>query len=104
MDLNNAIPFIIGVLILFVFGRLLVFPIKKILGLIGNSILGVILIYIVNFIGGFFNFHLGLNFITILFVAILGIPGAVVLTLIKLLIGWKSIILLKNRLYKIKKS
>ena len=104
MDLNSAIPFIIGVFILFVFGRLFVFPIKKILGLIGNSILGVILIYIVNFIGGFFNFHLGLNFITILFVAILGVPGAVVLTLIKLLIGWKSIILLKNRLYKIKKS
>lgn len=87
MELNTIIPYIIGVVILFLFGKIFLLPIKSILKLIGNSILGAILIYIINLIGGAFNFHIGLNFITILFVALLGVPGAIVLTLIKILIG-----------------
>lgn len=87
MELNTIIPYVIGVVILFFFGKIFLLPIKSILKLIGNSILGTILIYIINLIGGAFNFHIGLNFITILFVALLGVPGAIVLTLIKILIG-----------------
>lgn len=87
MELNTIIPYVIGVVILFFFGKIFLLPIKSILKLIGNSILGAILIYIINLIGGAFNFHIGLNFITILFVALLGVPGAIVLTLIKILIG-----------------
>lgn len=86
MELNTIIPYVIGVIILFFFGKIFVLPIKSILKLIGNSILGTILIYVINLIGGVFNFHIGLNFITILFVALLGVPGAIVLTLIKILI------------------
>lgn len=86
MELNTIIPYIIGVVILFLFGKIFLLPIKSILKLIGNSVLGAILIYIINLIGGAFNFHIGLNFITILFVALLGVPGAIVLTLIKILI------------------
>ena len=86
MELNTIIPYIIGVIILFFFGKIFVLPIKSILKLIGNSILGAVLIYIINLIGSAFNFHIGLNFITIFFVALLGVPGAIVLTLIKLLI------------------
>ena len=51
------------------------------------SIIGGIIIAIINFIGGFFNFHIGLNLITSIFVGILGIPGAIVVILIKLLLG-----------------
>lgn len=86
MELNTIIPYIIGVVILFLFGKIFLLPIKSILKLIGNSVLGAILIYIINLIGGAFNLHIGLNFITILFVALLGVPGAIVLTLIKILI------------------
>ena len=86
MELNTIIPYVIGVIILFFFGKIFLLPIKSILKLIGNSILGAILIYVINLIGGVFNFHIGLNFITILFVAVLGVPGAIVLTLIKILI------------------
>lgn len=86
MDFNTIIPYIIGVVLLFFLGKIFVLPIKSILKLIGNSVLGAILIYLINLIGGAFNFHIGLNFITILFVALLGVPGAVVLTLIKIFI------------------
>ena len=70
MDLNTIIPYIIGVIILFFFGKIFVLPIKSILKLIGNSILGAVLIFIINLIGSAFNFHIGLNFITIFFVAL----------------------------------
>lgn len=87
MELNTIIPFIVGVILLFLLGKIFVLPIKSILKLIGNSILGAVLIYIINLIGGAFNFHIGLNFVTVLIVAILGVPGAVLLTLIRILIG-----------------
>jgi inhibitor of the pro-sigma K processing machinery len=87
VELNTVIPYIIGVIILFFLGKIFVLPIKSILKLLGNSILGAILIYVINLIGNAFNFHIGLNFVTIIFVALLGVPGAVVLTLIRILIG-----------------
>ena len=42
---------------------------------------------ILNLIGNSFNFHIGLNFFTSILIGILGIPGAVVLVILKLLIG-----------------
>ncbi|MCI8519585.1 MAG: sigmaK-factor processing regulatory BofA [Clostridia bacterium] len=51
-----------------------------------NSILGALLILLINFIGGYFNFHIGLNFFTIILVSLLGIPGALLLTVINLIL------------------
>ena len=45
--------------------------------------LGGIIIYIINLIGVAFNFHIGLNIITAIFVGILGIPGAIILIILK---------------------
>lgn len=90
MELNTILPYIIGIVLLYFLGKFLVLPIKSILKLIGNSILGAILIYIINLIGAMFNFHIGLNLFTIFFVAILGVPGAILLTLIKIFIIWKQ--------------
>lgn len=56
------------------------------LKLLANSLIGAIILLIVNFVGGYFGFHIGLNFITILFVSILGIPGAILLVIIQLLL------------------
>lgn len=59
---------------------------QKILKLIFNSILGGITILLINLIGGMWGFHIGLNFFTSILVGILGLPGAVCLVIIKLLI------------------
>lgn len=56
------------------------------LKLLANSFIGAIILYLINLIGGYFGFHIGLNFITILFVSILGIPGAILLIIIQLLL------------------
>lgn len=55
--------------------------------LILNSLLGALMIFIMNIVGRFFGFHIGINLVTTIFVGVLGIPGAVVVVFIKLLLG-----------------
>ena len=84
MDFNSIITYIACIFFLFIFGRIFIIPIKTTLKLIINSALGGLLIFVINFIGSFFNFHIGLNLITSIFIGILGIPGAIVIVIIKL--------------------
>lgn len=74
---------IIGIIII---GKIFIVPIKVILKLILNSILGVILLYVINIIGAIWGLHIGINLITALIVGILGIPGAILLTILAILI------------------
>lgn len=87
MEFNNIIAYIACIFFLFIFGRLFIVPIKTILKLVINSVLGGITIFIINLIGAYFNFHIGLNLVTSIFVGILGIPGVIVIIIIKLLLG-----------------
>ena len=86
-DFNSIIPYIACIFFLFIFGRIFIVPIKTILKLIVNSILGGITIFIVNLIGSIWGFHIGLNLITSIFVGLLGIPGVIVIIIIKLILG-----------------
>ena len=83
----NILTYLACICFLFLFGRIFIVPIKKVLKLVVNSILGGAIIYIINLIGNSSNFHIGLNFFTSILIGILGIPGAVVLVILKLLIG-----------------
>ena len=86
-DFNSIIPYIACIFFLFIFGRIFIVPIKTILKLVVNSILGGITIFIINLIGSIWGFHIGLNLVTSIFVGILGIPGAIAIVIIKLLLG-----------------
>lgn len=87
MEPNILIAYLIGILFIFFIGRIFIIPIKHIFKLILNSIVGGVLILLINLIGENFGFHIGLNLITAIFVGLLGIPGSVLLVLIKLMIG-----------------
>lgn len=60
MDIN-ALIIISCICMLFVIGRIFIVPIKWILKLAFNSVLGGVLIWIINLIGGVWGFHIGLN-------------------------------------------
>ena len=85
MDIN-IIAFLACICFIFIFGKIFIVPIKKILKIIFNSVLGGITIVFINLIGTNFGFHIGLNFFTSILLGILGMPGAVCLIIIKLLI------------------
>jgi len=84
---NIVISFLACIILIVVFGKIFFVPLRRVLKLIANSILGGMLIYIINFVGSLFNFHIGLNVITSIFVGILGIPGAVLLVVFKVILG-----------------
>ena len=86
MDGNSIITFLACIIFLFLFGRIFILPLKNIFKLILNSVLGGILIYMINLIGGAWGFSIGLNFFTSIFVGILGIPGAILLIILQLII------------------
>jgi inhibitor of the pro-sigma K processing machinery len=86
LDFNNIIAFTACIFFLFIFGKIFIVPIKTILKLVLNSFLGAFLIYIINLIGAMWGFHIGINIITSIFVGMLGIPGAIVIVIIKFLL------------------
>ena len=80
---DNPIIFCIaGLLILFIMLKLFKLPLKILL----NGVFGVILLYLVNFIGGQVGYPnlIGINWITALIAGFLGVPGVAVLVIFKL--------------------
>ena len=54
--------------LLFIIGKIFIIPLKKIIKLVFNSIIGGLLIYLINLIGGIWGFHIGLNLFTAILV------------------------------------
>lgn len=83
---SNLTIFLATICVIFIFGRIFIVPLKRLLKIIINSILGGVLIYIINLIGSTWSFHIGLNIFTSILIGILGLPGAIVLIIVKLLV------------------
>lgn len=86
LEVNNIIAFVACIFFLFIVGKIFIVPIKTILKFVINSVIGGLIIYLINIVGGVWGFHIGLNVITSIFVGILGIPGAILVIIIKLLL------------------
>ena len=86
MDFSNALVILGCIIVLWIIGKIFSVPLKALFKLIVNSILGGLLIFIINLIGAIWNFHIGLNIVTAILVGLLGIPGAVLLIVLKLFI------------------
>lgn len=74
MEFSTVIIMIGCIIGLWIVGKIFSIPLKAIFKLIMNSILGGLLIFLINLIGSAFSFHIGLNIGTSLLVGILGIP------------------------------
>lgn len=83
---TNLLTYLAYICFLIIFGKIFIVPITKIVKLVINSIIGGILIYLINLIGGLWGFHIGLNVFTSILIGLLGLPGAVCLVIVKLLI------------------
>ena len=89
MDLkktNNIIIYLACIIAIFIVGKIFIIPIKIITKLIINSFLGAVLLYVINIVGTVCGLHIGINVVTALVVGILGIPGAMLLTVLAIFI------------------
>lgn len=87
IEYSTIFAYLIGLIILFFLGKFFIVPMRIIIKLIFNSILGGIAILIINFIGNFLNFSIALNVFTAFIIGALGIPGVLLIIVLKNIFG-----------------
>lgn len=86
MDFSTILFYIIGLALLYIIGMILVWPIKKIVKLIGNGILGGIILFLFNFIGRYFGLGIAINPLNAIIVGFLGVPGVILLLILQIIV------------------
>ena len=80
MDIEMIIYALVGLALLFLIIKLLKWPIK----ILVNGIVWIIILYVANYIGEYFDFYITINPITALIAGFLGIPGVIFLVIFQL--------------------
>ena len=75
------------VLVIVLAGKFILKPFRLFFRLLYNSLVGIVLLWLANLIGGAIGLYLPLNLVTILVAGFLGIPGVILLLVIRALIG-----------------
>lgn len=78
--------FIGAVVAVFIILKILAWPLKKIIKMLINIGVGALLLVLVNYIGGYFNFMIPINWVSALVVGILGIPGVIILAILQFIL------------------
>ena len=81
----TALLIIAVVIAAWVLIKILAAPIKWIFKLLINAVVGFLLLFLANFIGGFFDFSIPVNLLSCLVAGIFGIPGVIFLVVVVLL-------------------
>ncbi|MGE5390379.1 MAG: pro-sigmaK processing inhibitor BofA family protein [Deltaproteobacteria bacterium] len=84
--INIVIAGVVLLVVLFFIGQIMVKPIKLLWKVLLNSLIGLILLMAVNYLGAYYDFSLPINIITILIAGFLGIPGVFLLICFQLLL------------------
>lgn len=84
--INIVIAAVVLLVVLFFIGQVLVKPVKLLWKLLINSLIGLLLLLAVNYLGAYYDFSLPINVITVLIAGFLGIPGAFLLICLQLLL------------------
>lgn len=72
--------------ILYIIVQVFLKPVKLVWKLLTNSLIGVILLLLSNYIGSYFAFDIPINIITVLIAGFLGIPGIILLACFQILV------------------
>ena len=83
IDISVILAYAFGLLLLYIVGWLLVMPVKFLLRLLYNGIIGGIMLWILNLVGGFFNVQVAINPVTALIAGFLGIPGVLLILVLQ---------------------
>lgn len=86
MDFLVIVAYVAGVLILYALGKMLMIPLRSIFNLMVNAVIGGGVLLVINFIGGYWGFTVGVNPVTALVVGLLGVPGVILLIALRLIL------------------
>ncbi len=86
VDVGVILAYAAGIILLFIFGRLFLAPLKTLLKLAFNSLCGAAAILLANWAGSLVGFHMSLNIYTAFIVGTLGVPGFILLAVLRILL------------------
>lgn len=87
IDFAAVLAYAIGLLLLYIVGRILILPLKILIRLVYNGIVGGIVLLLINFLGSYVGLAIAINPVTALTVGFLGIPGVMMLIILKYVLG-----------------
>lgn len=82
-NLTVFLSYAFGLLLLYLIARLFFVPLRILMRLLYNGIIGGLLLWLVNQVGSFFGVTIPINPITALAAGFLGVPGVVLLLLLR---------------------
>lgn len=82
MEIGIFLAYAMGMLLVYFAGRFLLVPMKWLGRILLNSIVGGIVILLINLLGGELGVFLPLNLMTAVIVGILGVPGIIMLIIL----------------------
>lgn len=83
MDGHIIAAYLFGLVLLYLLARLLYVPLRYIGRLLMNALIGLLLLILFNALGSFVGLYVALNPVTALIVGFLGIPGVIVLFVLR---------------------
>lgn len=86
ISLETIVAYAVALLLMYALGWLLFVPLKYLWKLLLNGILGGLLLFVINLVGGFFGINIAINPITALISGFLGIPGVALLLLLQMIL------------------
>ena len=78
--------FALGLALICLTGYLLLVPMKFLWRLLAGGVLGALTLMLLNLVGGLFGFQVAVNLFTAMAVGFLGLPGAVLVILLQILL------------------
>ncbi|NLJ34306.1 MAG: pro-sigmaK processing inhibitor BofA [Firmicutes bacterium] len=85
-NLTVIVAYAFGLFLLYLIARLLLVPVRILVRLLYNGIIGGVLLWLVNLVGGLFSLMIPINPITALTAGFLGVPGIILLLLLQYLL------------------
>lgn len=86
MDITTILFYLAGLVLIFVVGMFLVIPIKILIKLLLNGIIGGVVLFLFNAVGGIFNLSIAINPLNAIIVGVLGVPGVILLLVLQIIL------------------
>lgn len=86
MDITTILFFILGLILVVIVAMILVVPFKLLIKLLMNAIIGGVFLFLFNIVGSIFNLSLEINPLNAIIVGFLGVPGVILLLVLKLIL------------------
>ncbi|SCG81725.1 inhibitor of the pro-sigma K processing machinery [Proteiniborus sp. DW1] len=83
IELGVIVAYAAGLILLYFVGWILIIPLKYLVKLIINGIMGGVLLFLINLLGGFVGLYIAINPLTAVIVGFLGVPGVVLLIVLQ---------------------